>query len=78
MVLDCRRIIGLKVHAKAIYVTNLAESSWRYGAGKKTKLLLGTVVEAKEVQKAGNTRVTWIIIADYGCGGGDIIWSNSV
>jgi hypothetical protein len=72
MVLDTRRTIGSKVHAKAIHVTNLAECSRRYGAGKKTKLLLGTVLEAKERQKEGNSRMSWFITADYDLGGGDL------
>jgi hypothetical protein len=72
MVVDLRRIVGSKVHAKALHVTNNAECSRRYGAGKTTKLLQGTVVEAKEVQKAGNSRMSWFITADYDCGGGDM------
>jgi hypothetical protein len=72
MVLDSRQIIGSKVHAKALHVTNNAECSRQYGAGKKTKLLSGTVVEAKEVQKEGNSWVSWFITADYNLGGGDM------
>ncbi len=72
MVLDTRRIIGSRVHAKALHVTNNAECSRRYGAGKTTKKLPGTVVQAEEVQKAGNSRLSWFITADYDLGGGDI------
>jgi hypothetical protein len=57
MVLDSRQIIGSKVvHAKAIHVTNNAECSWQYGAGKKTsKLLSGTMLEAREIHREGNS-----------------------
>jgi hypothetical protein len=72
MVLDTRRIVGSKVHAKALHVTNNAECSRRYGAGKTNKRVEGTVVEAKEVQKAGNSRMSWFITADYDLGGGDM------
>jgi hypothetical protein len=72
MIPDSRRVVGSKVHAKALHVTNLAECSRRYGAGKKTKLLSGTVLEAKETQKEGNSRMSWFITADYDLGGGDI------
>ncbi len=60
------------VHAKALHVTNNAECSRRYGAGKTNKRVEGTVVEAKEVQKAGNSRMSWFITADYDLGGGDM------
>jgi hypothetical protein len=72
MVSDSRRVVGSTVHAKALHVTNKAECSRRYGAGKTTKLLLGTVVQAREEQKAGNSRMTWMITADYDLGGGDL------
>jgi hypothetical protein len=72
MVLDTRRIVGSKVHAKALHVTNNAECSRRYGAGKTTKRLPGTVVESKEVHKPGNSRVSWFITADYDLGSGDM------
>jgi hypothetical protein len=81
MVVDLRQIVGSKVHGKALHVTKNAECSQRYGAGKTTKLLQGTVVEAKEVQKVGNSQMSWFIMADYNCGGGDMkraelnIWS---
>ena len=72
MVLDTRRIVGSKVHAKALHVTNNAECSRRYGAGKTTKRLQGTVVQAQETQKRGNSRLSWFITADYDLGGGDM------
>jgi hypothetical protein len=72
MVLDSRRKIGSIVHAKALHVTNKAECSRRYGAGKVNKWVEGTVVEAKEIQKAGNSRKSWFILADYDLGGGDM------
>jgi hypothetical protein len=70
--MDARRIVGAIVHAKALHVTNNAECKRRYGAGKATKLLEGTVVSAREVQKAGNSRSSWFIMADYDLGGGDL------
>jgi hypothetical protein len=72
MVCDFRQDVGSKVHAKALHVTNKAECSRRYGAGKKNKLVEGTALEAKEVQKTGNSRMSWFITADYNLGGGDI------
>jgi hypothetical protein len=45
--------------------------SRRYGAPKSTKRLEGTVVGDREVQDAGNIRLSWFITADYGLGGGD-------
>jgi hypothetical protein len=49
MVLDTRRIVGSKVHAKALHVTNNGACSRRHGARKTTKQLQGTGVEAEEV-----------------------------
>jgi hypothetical protein len=60
------------VHAKALHVTNDAECSQRYVARKTTKLLQGILVEAKEVQKVGNSWMSWFITADYKCGGGNM------
>jgi hypothetical protein len=53
-------------------VSNNAECSRRYGAAKTTKRLQGTVVGAIEVQKEGNSRLSWLITADYDLGGGDM------
>jgi hypothetical protein len=73
MVLDIRRIVGSQVHAKALHdVSNNAECSRRYGAGKTTKQLQGTVVEVEEVQRAGNSRLSCFITADFDLGGGDM------
>ena len=47
------------------------ECSRRYGAAKSTNRLEGTVVGATEVHKAGNSRLSWFITADYDLGGGD-------
>jgi hypothetical protein len=38
-----RRVVGARVHAKAIHVSNLAECARRYGALKSTKMVAGTV-----------------------------------
>ena len=63
---------------------NDAECSRRHGAAKTTKRLQCTVVEAKEVQKEGNGRMSWLITADCDLGGGDMkrtelnVWSVKI
>jgi hypothetical protein len=70
MVLDLRRVIGSRVNAKAIHVTNNAECSRRYGAAKLTKRLDGTVLQAEEVLMPPNRRASWFITANYDLGAG--------
>ena len=41
--IDSRRVVGAKVHAKAIHVTSEAECARRYGSNKNTKWLNGIV-----------------------------------
>jgi hypothetical protein len=41
---DPRTIIGALVSTKACHVTNLADSTRRYGANAKTKLVVGVVL----------------------------------
>jgi hypothetical protein len=53
---DTRRVVGAKVHAKALHVTNKAECARRYGSQAKRKMLLGTVVHvASSVLPSGRT-----------------------
>lgn len=42
---DSRRVLGSKVLAKAIYVTNLAKYKRRYSANVKKKKIVGIIVE---------------------------------
>jgi hypothetical protein len=72
MVPDLRRVVGSRVHAKAHHVTAHAECARRYGAAKTTKLIGGTVLEADEAQKPGNSRSSWFITAEYDLGGGTV------
>jgi hypothetical protein len=66
---DPRRIPGTQVTAFAHQVTNLAECSRRYGANKKKKRLIGTVLNIDQRQtKTGRTSV--YIVAKYDLGGG--------
>ena len=51
--LDTRRGIGNQVHAKATFVTSLAECSRRYGSNKKAKMLTGMVERIDSVSVAG-------------------------
>jgi hypothetical protein len=66
---NLRQVVGTRVHAKALHVTAHAECARRYGAAKSTKLLGGTVLEADEVQKPGNSWTFWFITAKYDLGG---------
>jgi hypothetical protein len=72
MVPEVRRVVGSRVHAKAHHVTAHAECARRYGATKMAKLVGGTVLEADEVQKPGNSRSSWFITAEYDLGGGTV------
>jgi Transposase IS4 len=67
---DPRRVVGNNVTAKAIHVTSEIECHRRYGAQKKTKMLIGTVVEVKTVRDPKKSRTTTTIVADYELGGG--------
>jgi hypothetical protein len=67
---DQRKVIGGRVQAKALHVSNLAECSRRYGANKSTKMLLGTVVEVTNVVNPTSHRTSTFVTADYDLGGG--------
>ena len=44
--------IGTNIDTKAVHVTSLAECSRRYGANKKTRIIVGTVLEVEIGLKA--------------------------
>jgi hypothetical protein len=44
---DRRRVVGARVHAKALLVTSEEECRRRYGSLQGTKMVSGTVVDAK-------------------------------
>ena len=63
--------IGTKIETKAVYVTSLAECSRRYGANKKTRILVGTVLEVEIGPKATTLgRCRTFVVARFDLGGG--------
>ena len=50
--IDPHCTIGTKIDTKAVHVTSLAECLRRYGANKKTRILVGTVLEVEIGPKA--------------------------
>ena len=70
MLPDQRRVIGDRVQAKALHVSNLTECARRYWANKSTKMLLGTVVEVSNVVNATLQHVSTFGTADYHLEGG--------
>ena len=68
---DKKKLVGSRISAKAIHITNLAECTRRYGCFKKTKIVYGTVLEHISTQKNKNsTRITNMIVGDFDLGGG--------
>ena len=68
---DRRKVVGSRISAKAMHITNLAECARRYCKNKKTKVLYGTVVDNLSTQNKPNTRrIKNIIVGDYDLGGG--------
>jgi hypothetical protein len=67
---DQRKVIGGRVQAKALHVSNLAECSRRYGANKGTKVVFGTVVDVIHVVNPATNRTSTFIVAVYDLGGG--------
>ena len=66
---DPRKVIGGRVQAKAVHVTNLSECARPYGANRHTKMVLGTVVEVEVLPtSATSTRTSTFITADYELG----------
>jgi hypothetical protein len=67
---DPRTIIGSLVSTKACHVTNLADSTRRYGANAKTKLVVGVVLSStSNVAPCGHHALTFVT-ASYTFGGG--------
>ena len=63
--------IGTKVETKSVHVTSLAEFLRCYGANKKTRILVGTVLQVEigpEVASLG--RRMNFVIAKFDLGGG--------
>jgi hypothetical protein len=67
---DQRCIVGARVNAKALQVSNLAECTRRYGSNAKTKRVGGTVVSFELLSLPGKARKSCFITADYDLGGG--------
>ena len=68
-----RCAIGTKIETKALHVTSLAECSRRYGANKKTRILVGTVLEVEIGTKADALgRRRNFVVARFDLGGGDM------
>ena len=68
---DPRCTIGTKIDTKAVHFTSLAKCSRRYGANKKTIIIVGTVVEVEIRPKAtalGGRRN--FVVARFDLGGG--------
>ena len=62
-----------KIETKAVHVTSLAECSRRYGANKKTIIIVGTILEVEIGLKAtalGRQRT--FVVARFNLGGGDM------
>ena len=73
---------GTKIENKAVHVTSLAECVRRYGANKKTRILVGTILEMKIGTKATalGRRMTFVVaISNLGRGAMNVatinIWS---
>ena len=68
---DPRCTIGTKINTKDVHFTSLDECSRRYGANKKTIILVGTVLEAEIRLKATALgRRTTLVVARFDLGGG--------
>ena len=71
--IDPRCTIGTKIKTKAVHFTSLVKFSRRYGANKKTIILVGTVLEVEIGPKAtalGRHRT--FVVARFDLGGGSI------
>jgi hypothetical protein len=60
---DPRRVVGARVHAKALHVTSEEKCRRQYGSLQGTKLVSGTVVDI-EISKTGQ-RANVFITADF-------------
>ena len=70
---DPRCTIVTKIEANAVLITSLSECLRRYGSKKKTKILVGAVLEG-EIGPNTNTpgRCKTFVIAKFGPSGGDM------
>ena len=62
---DSRRVVGSKVVAKAVHVTNLAECKRRYGANAKKKEVVGIITEVIATKTRTNRNATHIAATYY-------------
>ena len=69
---DTRKVVGGRVQAKALHVSNLAECACRYGAHKGAKVLMVIVVVVLNVVNPTSHRTSTFITADFDLGGGTI------
>ena len=68
---DPRCTIGTKIKTKSVHVTSLEDCSRRYGANKKTRIIVGTVLEVEIWPKAtalGKCRTFVVARFDLGKG----------
>jgi hypothetical protein len=65
--MDHRGVVGGRVQAKAVHVTNLAECARRFGSNAKTAVVFGTVVEVL-VNQTATGRSQRVVVADYDFG----------
>ena len=61
--IDTRRVIGSKVLAKAMHVTNLVEYMRRYGSNTRKKELTGIAVELIRVRPIKYCNSTCFVVA---------------
>jgi hypothetical protein len=69
---DPRFVVGTRVHAKAILVTNHAECHRRYGSNAKSKLVGGSVVAVESLPSAKGKHSLKVITIDFDLGGATI------
>ena len=70
---DTRCSIGTNIESKGVLVTSLAEFSRHYGANKKTRIIVGTVLEVEIGPKANTSgRRRTSVIVKFDLGGGDM------
>jgi hypothetical protein len=53
---DARDVVGGMVEARAVKVTNITESTRRYGSKKTKKTISGIVVAVNSYKKPGNDK----------------------
>ena len=68
-----RCTIGTKINTRAVHVTSISKCLRRYGANKKTRIIVGTVLEVEIRTKAtalGSRRT--FVVEKFDLGGGDM------